>query len=751
MEEESVVVDLPQSLGDGSNDTIVVPSTPPPQETTTLMGEGMDDSENIPPTEPETVVETMNDKNVRKSTRARKPAKKTVPQTETDEATTKPSTGPRKYTKRKSIVGGVPPEDGGAVVPPPAKKTRRKSIATPSEKDIVTVIPHAPVVSAPIIESADADAPPIMITAESFVLPAEPKKPKKKKEKWIPSDVPPIAGLPRRYDPHAKKVKKVKKVEANGEKTDDQTTIDQSGDPLVVVEPQSDEIVSNQPMITTEGPADADAPPPAPYEPPPQPPAASIEAQPVLQPSPTPAKKLTPFEMSMKNQPSVLKFFVPSTKVDSSPNEETTEGAISGGSPMRDIKSSSRPSSPTPAKPERVIRPPPQRPEMNLYVTSWKEVKRLPRPKTVRQFYTRDVSNNIRYLERAEIAPRKTTVYAGDNPVHRLRLKKLRPVYIAIHDRERPPVKLIIAHASTGVSGRHPLGTDPIIDYERDSDDEWAEENDGEDLNSNAEDDEEEEIAVGQNLDDEDAQSENSFFVSDGHFSEDEALSDDEAVVARRRRNEMSVDSEGKSTLQLIVFSPADLETRDTDYSSEPSHAKWFNLLWNEAVVQVYDESHYFAEPVVQVVEKVKAQKIEKPPKPEKPVIDKTELAKFVHGKIVNIDSLIADYRVIHPELSANALKTEVRSIASWSKKPELMPRIAWFVKPELFTDLGLVDEEMMALIVERRALAVVAAPAAAKPPPVTAVPPVQPQNVLPFKPIDSEPVDAEQRANLHN
>jgi hypothetical protein len=295
---------------------------------------------------------------------------------------------------------------------------------------------------------------------------------------------------------------------------------------------------------------------------------------------------------------------------------------------------------------------------------------------------------------------------------------------------------MLIAHASTGVSGRHPLGSDSIIDYDRDSDEEWAEENDGEDLNSNADDEEEEEEAAVDTGDQEDAQSENSFFVSDGHFSEDEALSDDEAMVARRRRNEMSVDSEGKSTLQLIVFTPGDLETNDTDYSHEPNHAKWFKLLWEEAGVKIYDESHFFAEPIVPVVEKIKPVKLEKPPKPEKPVVDRVELAKFVHGKIVNIDSLISDFRAQYPDLSANALKTEIRSIASWTKKPDLMPRIAWFVKPELFVELSLSEEDMMGLITERMPVSV---------PPTKA--PVG--SVLPFKPVEDQPL--EQRANIHN
>lgn len=100
-------------------------------------------------------------------------------------------------------------------------------------------------------------------------------------------------------------------------------------------------------------------------------------------------------------------------------------------------------------------------------------------------------SDVTRVLEKSEIGSKKASVYAGDNPVNRVRLPQPRPIYISIHDRERPPFKMIVTHRSKLISRRKPLGVDAVIDYEKDSDEEYEEEKEGEDLNSNADNEEE--------------------------------------------------------------------------------------------------------------------------------------------------------------------------------------------------------------------------------------------------------------------
>lgn len=316
--------------------------------------------------------------------------------------------------------------------------------------------------------------------------------------------------------------------------------------------------------------------------------------------------------------------------------------------------------------------------------------------KKLRIFFLRSAvrGDPVKILNRSELPVKRGSVYVGDNPGTRIRLTQPRPIYVAIHDRERPPVKFILTHRSTSVVPRKPLAADALIDYDKDSDEEYEEEKEGEDLNSNAENILDEEEG--------DVESEaDSFFVSDGHFSEDDALSDDEAVVARRQRQEMSLDSEGKATLQLIAFSPSDLLQISSknllDSASDPSHAKWLALLESEAVISVIDPLNYFnTEP--------EDEKIKKRKESAKPVIDwaavRPELARFIHGKTANIDSLCSEFKILQPEIiSSNALKTEIRTIGMWTKKPELNSRVAWYVKPELFEQLGVTELEMAALI----------------------------------------------------
>ncbi|KAF4682153.1 hypothetical protein FOZ60_011010 [Perkinsus olseni] len=102
--------------------------------------------------------------------------------------------------------------------------------------------------------------------------------------------------------------------------------------------------------------------------------------------------------------------------------------------------------------------------------------------------------------------------------------RKPRCVFVDLDERDRPPVQLIITCESKAVSGRNPLGKDPALDYEIDSDAEWAEQAEGEDL---GDDDDESE-------DDETASDADSCVVSDGKLSADEMSEDEECAAAER-------------------------------------------------------------------------------------------------------------------------------------------------------------------------------------------------------------------------
>ena len=477
------------------------------------------------------------------------------------------------------------------------------------------------------------DVPPIEIGEGQLVDPT-PTREKKPQKKWRPADVPPIECL----------VFWSKKVSCK---------IKTPIKPDIIVSEIAD--VPPSPLLDSEV----------------QLPVPVIEAIPLDDPatpdSPRKSKKQIQEEIFKKSQPSVLRFFAATKQT-----ELGIEDSRSSSASKRSGKA-------------------PDRPDLALYMQVWKESKLAAkkRLKNRKIFLLKSRNEPVKVLDIAELP--RSEKYGVGKP-----LARPRPIYIAIHDRERPPVKLIMTHMSLNVCRRRPLAQDTVIDYEKDSDEEYEEEKEGEDLNSNPADAEEE-------AENEEGSEADSFFVSDGHFSDADELSDDEAVVARRRRQEMQVDSQGKATLQLVTFGPADLENLDTADCSEnetSASVKWFKLLRDEAGINIFDPSSYFR---IDTGEDEKKQ----PVKVEKPVVDwvpiRPELAKFVHGKASNVDSLCAEFKAMRPELSANAIKTEIRTMAAWTKRPEINSRVAWYVKPELMDSLGLTEDEMLALAMERR------------------------------------------------
>jgi hypothetical protein len=397
------------------------------------------------------------------------------------------------------------------------------------------------------------------------------------------------------------------------------------------------------------------------------------EPNPSTPDSPRKSKKQMQEEAFKKSQPSVLRFFAakPDTpkQVSETRSEEDSRSNASRRSHHRA----------------------PDRPDLHSYLQLWKESKKTQKNSIKKRiFVVKNKFEPVRVLGVHELP--RSTKYGGGEP-----LLRPRPVYIAIHDRERPPVKLIMTHRSLAVFSRRPLAEESLIDYEKDSDEEYEEEKEGEDLNSNGDAEEEGENEEGSEAD--------SFFVSDGHFSDADELSDDEAVVARRRRQEMNVDSEGKATLQLVTFGPAELENLDTADCSEnenSANVKWFKLLRDEAGITVFYPNGFFRLDAGEEEKKFSS-------KIEKPQIDwiaiRPELAKFVHGKASNVDSLCSEFKALRPELSANGIKTEIRAMAAWTKRVEVNSRVAWYVKPELLDSLGLTEEEMTALAMDRRIL----------------------------------------------
>jgi hypothetical protein len=173
---------------------------------------------------------------------------------------------------------------------------------------------------------------------------------------------------------------------------------------------------------------------------------------------------------------------------------------------------------------------------------------------------------------------------------------------------------------------------------------------------------------------------------------------------------------------------------------------KWFKTIRNEAKFTVFDDNNFFK---INYAEEEKKPRKEPVNKVEKVVIDwaaiRPELARFVHGKASNVDSLAAEFKTVRAELTGNSIKTEIRSIASWVKRPEIQSRVAWYVKPDLFEVLGLAEDDMNALANERKVVKEVNKENA----PVTAQ--NNQMSLMQFKQIAETTVPAEEREPIRN
>ncbi|KAI3470376.1 hypothetical protein Pfo_027039 [Paulownia fortunei] len=105
----------------------------------------------------------------------------------------------------------------------------------------------------------------------------------------------------------------------------------------------------------------------------------------------------------------------------------------------------------------------------------------------------------------------------------RIQVKKL----LQFDKSYRPAFYGVWPRKSQVVGARHPFVKDPDIDYEIDSDEEWAEDEPGESL-SDCDKDDEDESMEGHLKDDDEDESEDGFFVPDGYLSENEGVKADE-------------------------------------------------------------------------------------------------------------------------------------------------------------------------------------------------------------------------------
>ena len=260
--------------------------------------------------------------------------------------------------------------------------------------------------------------------------------------------------------------------------------------------------------------------------------------------------------------------------------------------------------------------------------------------------------------------------------------KPLRQVFVSIHDRACPPVKaLMTVYIPT-------LKATDYFDYDRDTDEEWEELHNAEDLDK--EDDDEE--------DNSDCQSDkDSFVVSDGVFSEADNLSEDEQEFVRRK----SVTSTRTSSLVPVI-----IEYSGENQCSNPnaSYSKWA-ALYSEGKLdmQIYTPDLYF-QPIEQVVEQPSAVSAKKVKADQDAAVWqrlKPELALFIHGRSQKLEDLAAEFEAVFSEAKDCGTRKVLREIAKF-EKPEGMRRSAWFVGADKIGELGLDTEALTQLALNR-------------------------------------------------
>ena len=265
-------------------------------------------------------------------------------------------------------------------------------------------------------------------------------------------------------------------------------------------------------------------------------------------------------------------------------------------------------------------------------------------------------------------------------------LKNLnRRVFVSLHDRARPCVRmnLGISLKKFHARKRSQVILEDFIDYDRDTDEEWEEIHNAEDIGDEADEEGEEIEAVEEGIDDE----EDSFVVADGVFGEGDAVSEDEQELAKKSSvNPKEISIEGKS------LKPVGIDERNPQINN-----KWSTLLSQGSLdVQILNDSQYFVIPAQQT-------KQPKQLKSKEPVFEWTsdlrkELAALAHGRTISADAIISEFENKFPGTSG--AKKIFKEMIKFSK-PEGAKQ-AWYVVSEWAERLELKGEQFAVSKVKR-------------------------------------------------
>lgn len=286
---------------------------------------------------------------------------------------------------------------------------------------------------------------------------------------------------------------------------------------------------------------------------------------------------------------------------------------------------------------------------------------------------------------------------------------------LAFHEDHRPAYVGTVSRTSRVISGRRPLARDTeLLNYEYDSEEDWEEEVEGEDLNETDEEGEEEEGGNELEYDD--------FFCRDDDYGSD-AEGDMVGVPLKVcPKNVIEVFGPrfiNPAVLPALVVDPTK-ENVITRRGDEPiSTFTIFDLATRELVsrparqdadsnnLSMYTAVSYstHSAPVLGQFETKKAsqsggaaannaeQAADAKPAPAPKGFDESkllDLVKHIHGKKEGVDKLVASFHELHPTISKLQIQKRIKDITEKTKHADGYGTMRFIVKPDVLESLSL-------------------------------------------------------------
>ncbi|XP_044757538.1 chromatin assembly factor 1 subunit A-like isoform X2 [Coccinella septempunctata] len=261
--------------------------------------------------------------------------------------------------------------------------------------------------------------------------------------------------------------------------------------------------------------------------------------------------------------------------------------------------------------------------------------------------------------------------------------ERMKVKLLQFHENQRPAYYGTWRKKSKNITGRRPWGKEDIFDYEVDSDDDWEEEEQGENLEVMSDEEKENEP------ENDDYEVDNEFFVPHGHLSDDEIDDEEHARMSPESQKQKlkllkdAFDLDIKSKTQKIK--PRSIGciwyNRDGDNVDEAIHRylKPLNIIINGRIeIRKRDL----------VVGDANSQKKKKPPRPLPENLMRI-LAKLVHGNVKKRDTLAVEFldyiqtNNLGIELSKTSVSKHISQMAKWTWNASNKTH-RWIVSEEL-------------------------------------------------------------------